>query len=151
MTAAVQWPDDWEWNEMRKTGYLLLGWCCVALGVAGAFLPLLPTTVFMLIAAWAFAKSSPRLHHWLQTHPRFGPALACWERHRAMSRQAKIAALTTLALSYGFTAWMLGPLSTGAIIGGICIAGVAIFIAHLPVLTREQAEQITADLQRGRG
>ncbi len=133
---------------MRKTGYLLLGWCCIALGVAGAFLPLLPTTVFLLIAAWAFARSSQRWHEWLHTHPRFGPALACWQRHRAMPRRAKVAAFVTLAISYAFTAWLLGPLSIGAIVGGVCIAAVALFIAHIPVLTREQVDALAAEWPR---
>lgn len=130
---------------MKKTGYLLLGWCCVTLGVAGIFLPLLPTTVFLLIAAWAFSRSSPRWHNWLQTHPRLGPLLACWEKHRAMPRRAKVAAFITLGVSYGITAWALGPFSTGAIIGGLCIAGVAIFLAHIPVLTGEQAAALAAE------
>ena len=130
---------------VKQTGYLLLGWCCVGLGVLGVFLPLMPTTVFLLIAAWAFARSSERWHRWLHSHRRFGPLLACWERHRAMPRQAKVAAFLTLALSYSFTAWMLGPFSTGAIIGGLCIAGVAIFLAHIPVLTQEQAAAIAAE------
>jgi uncharacterized membrane protein YbaN (DUF454 family) len=130
---------------MKRTVYLLLGWTCVGLGVAGAFLPLLPTTVFLLVAAWAFARSSERWHQWLQGHPRFGPLLACWQRHRAMPRRAKIAAFAALAASYGFTAWMLGPWSLGAIIGGLCIAGVAIFLAHIPVLTQEQVEAIQGE------
>lgn len=124
--------------EARRHGYLLLGWCCVGLGTAGAFLPLLPTTVFLLIAAWAFAKADTRWHAWLLAHPRFGPLIACWQRHRAMPRRAKIAAFVALAGSYAFTAWVFGPLSWAAVIGGLCIAGVAIYIAHIPVLTPEQ-------------
>lgn len=130
---------------MKQTGYLLLGWCCVALGVIGAFVPLMPTTVFLLIAAWAFSRSSARWHRWLHDHHRFGPLLTCWERHRAMPRQAKVAALLTLAASYGFTAWLLGPFSSGALIGGLCIAGVAVFLAHIPVLTREQMAALAAE------
>jgi uncharacterized membrane protein YbaN (DUF454 family) len=130
---------------MKRTSYLLLGWCCIALGAAGAFLPLLPTTVFLLVAAWAFGHSSERWHRWLHEHRHFGPLLASWERHRAMPRQAKVAALITLATSYAFTAWLLGPFSTGAIIGGACIVGVAIFLAHIPVLTQEQAATIAAE------
>lgn len=130
---------------MKKTGYLLLGWICVGLGVTGAFLPLLPTTVFLLIAAWAFSRSSDRCDQWLHRHPHFGPLLACWERHRAMPRRAKSIAFLTLAGSYGLTAWLLGPFSTGALIGGACMAAVAIFLAHIPVLTQEQAAAIAAE------
>lgn len=114
--------------------YLLLGWICVGLGVVGAFLPLMPTTVFLLIAAWAFARSSPRWHRWLREHSRFGEMVRSWEDHHAMPRRAKRIAWITLGISYLFTATLLGPFSWGAIISGICIAGVAIYIAHIPVL-----------------
>jgi uncharacterized membrane protein YbaN (DUF454 family) len=118
----------------KRHAFLFLGWIAVALGVIGAFLPLMPTTVFLLVAAWAFAKSSPRLHQWLREHPRHGHLIRAWEEHHAMPRRAKRIAWATLAVSYLFTATLLGPFSWGAIIGGICIAGVAIYIAHLPVL-----------------
>ena len=57
-----------------------------------------------------------------------------WEEHRAMSRRAKRAAWTALGASYLVTALLLGPLSTGAIIGGLCIAGVALYIGYIPLL-----------------
>jgi len=117
-----------------KQLYFLLGWLCVGLGLLGAFLPLMPTVVFLLIAAWAFARSSPRYHRWLREHPRFGETICAWEKHRAMPRRAKRAAWTALAISYLLTATLLGPFSTGAIIGGICIAGVALYIAYIPLL-----------------
>lgn len=125
----------------KKSGYFVLGWIAVGLGVAGAFLPLLPTTVFLLIAAWAFAKSSPRWHQWLREHPRFGHLIVSWEEHHAMPRRAKRVAFITLGVSYLFTATLLGPFSIGAIIGGICIAGVAIYIAHIPVLEQKTAAE----------
>ena len=102
--------------------------------MVGVFLPVLPTTVFILVAAWAFARSSPELHQWLRRHPRFGELLIAWEEHRAMPRRAKRAALLMLAASYALTAWLLGPLATASIIAGVCIAGVAIYIVRLPVL-----------------
>lgn len=114
--------------------YLLLAWTCLLIGLIGAFLPLLPTTVFLLIAAWAFSRSSPRWHKWLREHARFGEAVRAWEEHHAMPRRAKRVAFVALAVSYAFTAYTFGPFSWAAIIGGLCIAGVAIYIAHLPVL-----------------
>ena len=119
---------------MRRQSYLLLGWICVALGLVGVFLPIMPTTVFIIVAAWAFARSSPRLHLWLREHPRFGATLIAWEEHRSMPRRAKRIALTMLAVSYALTAWTLGPLSVGSMIAGACIIAVAIFIARLPVV-----------------
>ena len=127
-------PQAADITSLRRPLYLALGWLCVGLGVLGAFLPLLPTTVFLLIAAWAFARSSPRWHRWLREHTRFGEVVRAWEEHHAMPRRAKRIAFLALAVSYAFTAYLLGPLSWGALIGGVCVAGVAIYIAHIPVL-----------------
>lgn len=125
--------------------YLALGWMALLLGIIGAFLPLLPTTVFLLISAWAFSRSSERWHRWLREHPRFGHMIRAWEEHHAMPKRAKRIAFGALALSYGFTAYVFGPDSLAAIIGGICITGVAIYIAHIPVLTAEQLRQLETD------
>ena len=116
--------------------YLTIGWVCLLLGIVGAFVPLLPTTVFVLAAAWAFSRSSERWHHWLRNHARFGETIRAWEEHHAMPRRAKRIAFLALAASYAFTAYIYGPLSWAAIIGGVCIAGVAIYIAHIPVLSK---------------
>ncbi len=116
--------------------YLALGWACVLVGLIGAFLPLLPTTVFLLIAAWAFSRSSPRWHRWLREHVHFGESIRAWEEHHAMPRRAKRIAFLALALSYAFTAYVFGPFSWAAVIGGVCIAAVALYIAHIPVLRK---------------
>ncbi len=59
-------------------------WLCLALGVIGIFVPGLPTTVFILMAGWAAARSSPRFHNWLEGHPLFGPMLRDWRKHGAV-------------------------------------------------------------------
>lgn len=123
----------------RRHLYLVTGWVCVALGIIGAFVPLMPTTVFLLIAAWAFSRSSERWHRWLREHARFGETVRAWEEHHAMPLRAKRIAFAALAASYAFTAYVFGPLSWAAIIGGICIAGVALYLAHIPVLGKPPA------------
>lgn len=83
-----------------------LGLTSVACGIAGIILPLVPTTPFLLLAAFAFARSSPRLHAWLVSHPRLGPPIKDWQRHRAIRRRAKVVAVAAmvafLALSAAF-------------------------------------------------
>ena len=85
----------------------LAGGASLALGVIGIFLPLLPTTPFLLLAAYCFQKSSPRLHNWLVSHPTFGPAIEDWQQHGAISRTAKIQAMLALAAVLGLS-FLLG-------------------------------------------
>ena len=123
---------------MSIWAYKLLGITCVVVGTLGLFLPLLPTTVFILIAAWAFSKSSPTLLSWLLNHPWFGQGIRDWQQHHAIPKRAKVIALLMLTVSYAYMAWIFGPLSIPAIIGGICITGVILYIAHIPVLHKEK-------------
>jgi uncharacterized membrane protein YbaN (DUF454 family) len=76
--------------------WLILGVLSTACGIAGVLLPLVPTTPFLLLAAFAFARSSPRLHNWLITHPQLGPPIADWRAHGAINRRAKIMAVVVM-------------------------------------------------------
>ncbi len=80
--------------------YRLLAWLCAGLAGLGLFLPLLPTTPFLLVAAWAASRGSSRFHFWLHSHPRFGPLIRDWQRERVIPRQAFWSALAMLALSW---------------------------------------------------
>lgn len=71
----------------------------LALGATGVFLPVLPTTPFLLLAGYAAARSSTRLHGWLLAHRVFGPPIRDWQSHRAVSRRAKVVASITMAAS----------------------------------------------------
>ena len=75
---------------MSKIILLALGWICVSLGFIGIFVPGLPTTIFLIIALWAFTKSSKTLRLWLLNHKRFGPLLRNWETHKVVPKKAKI-------------------------------------------------------------
>ena len=83
--------------------FLGIGWTSVGLGCLGLVLPLLPTTPFLLLAAWAFGRSSTRWQHWLRRHPRLGPLIRGWEDHRVIPPWAKGAASAAIAGSF---AWL---------------------------------------------
>lgn len=87
--------------EMRIF-YFTLGWVFFSLGAVGVLVPVLPTTPFMILALWAFAKSSMRFHQWLYNHRFFGPPLQQWEQYRIIPRAAKIMAISVMSLSLGY-------------------------------------------------
>ena len=91
--------------------HLLVAFGClnVGLGIAGVLLPVMPTTVFLLIALWAFSRSSPRFHRWLWDHPRLGRHIRCWHRHRVIPMRAKVTALAMMTASLAsVTVFMAG-------------------------------------------
>ena len=75
---------------MKKIILITIGWLCVGLAFVGTFVPGIPTTIFLIVALWAFAKSSKKFHSWLLNHKRFGPILQNWESHKIVPRNAKI-------------------------------------------------------------
>lgn len=78
---------------------VFLGHLCVALGVIGLFLPLLPTTPFLLLAAWCYSRGSERLHRWLLSHPRFARPILDWMEHGVVRPRAKALAVAAILAS----------------------------------------------------
>ena len=87
--------------------WLGFGGLCVGLAIAGAALPLLPTTPFLLLAVFAFARSSRRLHDWLLDHRHFGPLIRNWRDHGGIDRRSKILAVAAM-LAALLLSWALG-------------------------------------------
>ena len=109
---------------MRRHFYLIAGFVCIGLAIVGAILPLMPTTVFVILAAYCFARSSPALERRLLEHERFGPHIVRWREKGAISRGGKHAAAAAfavsivLALVFVRLPWSLLPVAAAVIIGG---------------------------------
>lgn len=86
-----------------RAALLAAGHTCVALGVIGAFLPLMPTTIFLLLAASCYARASTRFYNRLLAHRIAGPVIRDWRLHRAMSMGAKAWAITAIVVAFGWT------------------------------------------------
>ncbi|MDA5093980.1 YbaN family protein [Aliiroseovarius sp. KMU-50] len=116
---------------MSRFFYIALGWGAVGLGVLGIVLPVLPTTPFLLVAAFAFGKSSPRARNWLIEHAHFGPPIRDWEERGAISRRAKVLATSMMALVIAFSIWKGLPLWV-LVLQGVLISAGAAFILTRP-------------------
>ncbi|APX67522.1 hypothetical protein AV944_07340 [Sphingomonas sp. LK11] len=117
-----------------RFGWLALGVFCVGLGIVGALLPLMPTTIFLILAAGCFARSSPRLEAWLLDHPRFGPTLRAWRRDGAMSRRAKAMAVGGMVTGYViFLAVADPPVSVLSVVA-LIMSGCAAYICVRPAM-----------------
>ena len=116
---------------MKRAILISLGWLCVGLGFVGVFVPGIPTTIFLIIALWAFTKSSEKLRHWLLNHKRFGPILNNWQEHKVVPRRAKIlmVALMSLAVILFYYSLQSLILTIGLI---IILVSVAIYVISLP-------------------
>ena len=90
---------------MTRIAYFCFAWLMLLLAVIGAVLPLMPTTIFLILAAWGFARSSPRLEQWLLDHPRFGPTLRKWRDYGAISTPTK--AVACAGMAFGFSVFWL--------------------------------------------
>ena len=116
---------------MKRIILISLGWLCVGLGFVGVFVPGIPTTIFLIIALWAFTKSSEKLRHWLLNHKRFGPILNNWQQHKVVPRRAKILMVVLMSLAVVLFYYSLQNLylTIGLI---IILVSVAIYVISLP-------------------
>ena len=101
--------------------WVAAGVLMLAVGVAGVFLPLLPTTPFVLLAAFCFSRGSERCERWLLAHPRLGPMVRDWREHHAVPLRAKQLAWAMMALGVAWAAFVL-PLPAVALAALLCAA-----------------------------
>lgn len=130
---------------MNKTSiykYFLIaaGWIFVALGVIGIFLPLMPTTIFFILAAASFAKSSEKFYNWLIYHPRFGKFIRDYRENRGMPLRAKIIAVSMVILSIGSSAIFFTEKTFVRVLLVITAIGVSSYIISLKTIKQRDPQ-----------
>jgi len=118
-------------GAFRRPALLALGWICVGIGGAGIFLPLVPGTLFLIIGAACFTRSSPRFEAWLLNHPRLGPPVRQWRETGSIPRSAKAFAAASLAASWLI---LLATNAPAAVKAGclVIFCAVAVYVATRP-------------------
>lgn len=116
--------------------YKLFGVFWVVIGLFGLILPLLPTTPFLLLASYCFAKSSPRLHKMLLDNSLLGPPIKDWQQYKAVTLKTKITAFTMIAVSLVFSLYVLSTIWLKLTLIGLLVIPV-IYLYKLPILNKK--------------
>lgn len=124
-------------EHSKRLLFLSLGWLSIAIGIAGIFLPILPTTPLAILAAWFFSKSSVRWHTWLLQHKIFGPTIAQWEASGVINLKAKTLATTMIILLFSYTLIFVNVVLWIKCIVSLIGLGVLIFIWTRPSVAKQ--------------
>lgn len=138
-------------SRVKRVLFITAGCCAFFAGVIGIFLPILPTTPFLLLAAACFLRSSRRLFTWLTGHRIFGRYIVTYLKYKAVSPRAKIVALIMLWASIITTIVLLANALWLQIALGLIAVTVTIHLLRLKTLTVEILEKQARDGYSGRG
>ncbi|MHA6296876.1 YbaN family protein [Devosia sp. CAU 1758] len=117
---------------MLRPLYFALGWFFVALGIIGVFVPLMPTTTFLILAAWCFARSSQKAEVWLLNHKQFGPPITAWRENGAIARRHKFYSLGGMTLGLCMFVLTAKPPLWVAMLVAVALIGIGVFVITRP-------------------
>lgn len=120
---------------MRKGIFFVLGWICLIMAYIGLVTPGIPFSIFLVGAAYCFARSSKRMEHWIYNHKHFGPFLTNWEKKRVFPQRAKYAMILVMSSSLIIMSFFV-PLR-GILFSGIFMALVAVWAWRYPSTLEE--------------
>lgn len=126
--------------DVRKAVLIFVGTVCVALGVLGIFLPLMPTTVFLLMAAYCYSRSSERFHNWLLSNRLFGSYIKNYKSGQGISMRQKVSTLAMLWASIGISIWLLGAGFWSTLILAAVAIGVTLHLVLLKTYRPDSVE-----------
>ncbi len=124
--------DAEQQGWLARAGWIALGLVAVGIGGIGIVVPGLPSTVFFVVAAWAFARSSPRLEAWLLGLPKVGPLVRDYRDGKGMPRSAKVTAVTMIVVFVGLSAFIVDNWILRAVVVAAGASGIATILIRVP-------------------
>lgn len=128
-------------NKALKSLLIILGWFFVSLGVIGVFLPVMPTTIFLIIAAACFARSSESFYNWLITNKYLGKFIRDYRDHRGMPLRAKVIAVLMLNIAIGYSALFAVDLFWVKILLFTIAIGVTVYLVSLKTIPSNRIKE----------
>lgn len=126
---------------MKKTLYNIAGTVALLLGIVGLFLPLLPTTPFLLLASACYMRGSARMHQWLMNQRHLGPYLRSYQQGRGIPLRAKITALALMWTSLTVSMWII-PLPWVRVLLLVTGVAVTVYLYRMRTLIPDELDQI---------
>lgn len=128
-------------NRLMRAIYFVLGILLLITGIIGMFLPLMPTTIFLILAAWCFSRSSQRLENWLLGHAILGPTIVNWRAHGVIPPRAKAMACSGMTLGF-FIFWLAArPALWLLVLVGAALGACAWYVLSRPSAPRSNQER----------
>lgn len=125
-------------NPALRGMFIALGWFCVASGAVGVVLPGWPTTIWIILATYFFARSSPRFYNWVMNHHVFGPLIRDWRDGKGMTARAKTVAVTTIVLTITVSIMVIPVVWVKALLLAIMLI-LCTYLLRLPTKPTEMA------------
>jgi uncharacterized protein len=115
-------------EKITKYYFLTIGALATTLGTIGIFVPLMPTTCFLIVAVWAFSKSNPALSQRILHHPRFGPTISNWMTYKSINRKTKCTISLSIVVGFSITLVISTP---PLIISAFLISGMLMLLLYI--------------------
>lgn len=122
-------------KKAEKCFYLSVGFISTSLGVVGIFVPLMPTTCFLIVAVWAFSKSKPELSQRILANPKFGPAIKNWMDNKSINRKEKCTISLSIVIGFSISLILMNP---NMIISAFLLSGMLVLLFYIN--TRAETE-----------
>ncbi|MDA0700534.1 MAG: YbaN family protein [bacterium] len=126
-------------NPLVRIVFLVLGWLCVVSGAIGVVVPGWPTTIWIILAAYFFGRSSPRFYNWTMNHRLFGPLIRDWREGNGMSARAKTMAVSTILITISISVALIPVAWVKALLVVIAVT-LCTYLLRLPTKRPATAE-----------